>query len=690
VSIERLLAPRSMAIVGTSPSGGRGTRVHSNVLAAGFPGALYAVHPRQTEVLGTRAYQTLADLPEVVDCVILAVPADTTLELLSEAGRLGIGGAVCLASGFAEAGARGLERQQRLKSIAHASGMVVCGPNCVGLWSVREHVAAFSPPLPGAPAPGGVALISQSGGLLLEVLNPLIERGVGLSHVVSTGNEGATTMEEYLAHLVEQSEVRLVAAIVESFKAPERLRSVLERARALGKPVLVLKVGRSEAGQRAAASHTGSLAEDDAVVDAVLREAGALRMRGTDHLIESAVLFSTGRRPSRPRVALVSSSGGRCTLLGDLAARVSLDLTDLDAATQSELEQLLPDFGHANNPLDPTGVVFDRDGLYAPMLAAVARDPDVGLVGVFQVTRSITAADAQEQRTHRSVALAEGVVSAAQSSETPLVAFASLTGGRVDPQVVDVFRAGGVPLLLGMEAALAAMKSALEYGQHTPRRAPANWSAPDIPAALREHLARDGALSEYDGKRLLAAYGVPVVEGALATNAARANDIARELSYPVVMKANAPGIAHKSERGLVRLGVTEDQVASVFAELGERVLVERKAAPGVELIIGARATPFGPVIMVGAGGVLAELVRDTRLRLAPLAHDEALDLLAETRVWPLLEGYRGRPRCDVDAVCAVMVAVSRMVCDLELGELDINPLLVYERGVVAVDALVRA
>jgi len=281
VSLERLLAPRSIAIVGTSPSGGRGTRLHSNLLANGFDGQLYAVHPRHREVLGTPAFPTLADLPEPVDCVALAVPADTTLELLAEAGRLGVGGAVCLASGFGEAGPHGLGRQARMREIAQTFGIAVCGPNCIGLWSVRAHVAAFSPPLPGTPLPGEVALVAQSGGLLLEVLNPLLERGVGLSHIISSGNEAATTLEDYLEYLQEQPEVGVLVAIVESFKAPARLRGVLERARASGKPVIVLKVGRSEAGQRAAASHTGSLAQDDDVVDAVLRETGAIRVRST-------------------------------------------------------------------------------------------------------------------------------------------------------------------------------------------------------------------------------------------------------------------------------------------------------------------------------------------------------------------------------------------------------------------------
>jgi acyl-CoA synthetase (NDP forming) len=761
--------------------------VHANILRAGYPGRLYAVNPRYHDVLGTPCFPHLAALPEVPDCVVLAVPADTTLTLAEECARLGVGGIVALASGFAEAGQRGLERQQRLRDIARGAGLAVCGPNGIGLWSVRARLAAFSPPLPGSPTPGGVALVAQSGGLLLEVLNPLLERGVGFSHILSTGNEAATSLEAFLGHLLEQPEVEMAVAIVESFKEPARLRPVLARAAALRKPVIVLKVGRSPAGQRAAASHTGSLAQDDAVIDAVLRSAGATRVNSTEHLVETVVLFGRRAWPTRSEVVLVSTSGGRCSLLGDLASRVPLTLADFAAPTVARLGELLPDFGSPNNPLDPTGIVFDREGIYAPMLAALADDPGVGLVGVYQVTRNINARGADEQRTHRSVGLAAEVVDAARSSTAPIVAFTSTTGGVVDPQVVEALDHGQVPLLLGLESALAAIGSAVDYAAFLRRSAssvpssvaagptaaalaeadaatgtPADSSGLDAAAgvdvaAWRAALGRDGSLSEHDAKRLLAAAGLPVIDGKLAHTPEQAVALAERLGYPVALKASGAHIAHKTERGLVRLNLTSAtevrahatdlQALATQPRLSERsatahqappdgpsaaanpaahddpsaaanpaahddpaaaanraalqgaaqddgptaILVERMASPGVELILGARQTEFGPVVLCGAGGVLAELVADTRLALAPLDAQAAEALLLQTRAGRLLQGFRGRPLLDLAAATHVLVRLSELIADLSgvVDEIDLNPLIVHDHGAVVVDALVR-
>jgi acyl-CoA synthetase (NDP forming) len=697
--IERLLQPESVAIVGTSPKGGRGTRVHANILKADFGGRVYAVNPKYQEILGTLCFGSLGAVPEVPDCVVLAVPADATLALAQECADLGVGGIVALASGFAEAGPRGLERQERLRNIADSAGLAVCGPNGIGLWSVGARFAAFSPPLPGIPRLGEVALISQSGGLLLEVLNPLLERGVGFSHILSTGNEAATTLEDYLGYLIEQPAVRLLVAIVESFKRPGQLGGVLRRAAELEKPLIVLKVGLSEAGSRAAASHTGALAQDDDVVDTFLKAGGAVRVRNTEHLVETAVLFRRQCWPRCSSVALVSTSGGRCSLLGDLASSVPLDLATFQPETVGKLKDLLPEFGTPNNPLDPTGVVFDREGIYTPVLAALADDPGVGLVGVYQVTRSINARDGQpaQQRTHRSVGLAAEVVQAAQGSETPIVAFSSTTGGVVDPQVVEVLERGGVPLLLGLESALAAIGAAVEYArfaERSPRQQSVNWWRPNDISKLREMLARDGSLNEFQSKKLLESYGMQQVGSALAHSIEEAIELAEAIGYPVVMKASAIGLDHKSENGLVRLDIRgPDQLRDAFGVLraaGDAVLVERMLPPGVELILGARRTPFGPVVVCGAGGILAELVRDTQVRPAPVDEETATAMLSATRAGQLLLGYRGQPRRDRQAAAWALVRLSQLMCDLQdlVEEIDLNPLSVQEHGAFVLDALV--
>jgi hypothetical protein len=333
------------------------------------------------------------------------------------------------------------------------------------------------------------------------------------------------------------------------------------------------------------------------------------------------------------------------------------------------------------------------------VLAALADDPGVGLVGVYQVTRSINARDGlpTEQRTHRSVGIAAELVQAAQHSETPFVAFTSTTGGTVDPQVVEVLERGGVPLLLGLESAVAAIGAAVEYArcvEHVPRTENVEWWRPNDVAEFRAALERDGALTEYDTKRLLAPYGIPHLEGGLAESTQDALDIAAAIGYPVVMKASAVGLAHKSDRGLVRLDIRGlDQVRDVFGALraaGDAVLVERMLPPGVELILGARRTPFGPVVLCGAGGVLAELVRDTQVRPAPVDEDAATAMLAATRAGRLLDGFRGQPRRDRQAAAWALMRLSQLMCDVQdvVEEIDVNPLSVQEHGAFVLDAVV--
>lgn len=708
--IERLLAPESIAIVGASPGRGRGARTQENLTRYDFPGRLYAVNPKYREVLGIQCYPSLDALPEIVDCAIIVVPADPAIEIVEQCARLQIGGAIVFASGFAEAGVDGGGRQWALAQLAHAGGIALCGPNCIGLINVGARTAAFSPPLPFMPAGGNVALVAQSGGILLEVLTPLLEREVGFTHIIAGGNEAVTTLEDYLDHLIGQPHVEVLAAIVESFKQPAAFLDVARRAAALGKPLIILKLGRSEPGRRAAASHTGSLAEDDRVVDAVFRRCGVTRVHSTDHFVETVVLFARRQWPASRGVAIISTSGGRCTLLGDLASEIGLDLAEFSEATRGDLRKLLPPFGSINNPLDPTGVVFDHDGVYGPILSSVARDPSVGLLAAYQLTRNINLSQA-EQRTHRSVALARELVAAARTTDKPVVAFTTVAGGTADPQVLDTLAEGGVPLLRGVESALQAVRSAIEHAAYRQRPQPAppvaaGHRSPPEAQALADRIARDGALSEHWSKRLLASYGISVPEGGLASTREEATHLADVVGYPVAMKAVSPHLSHKTELGLVRLGVAStSELHRAFEALWgaatahhrphrngalEGILVEHMATPGVEVILGARRTAFGPVVMFGAGGVLAELVQDTSLCLAPVFEDDALRMIGETRVAKLLEGYRGREPLDRAAVAKALTNLSRLILDFAevITEIDVNPLVVTATGVIAVDALV--
>jgi acetyltransferase len=707
--LDRLLNPRSIGIVGASPSSGRGGNVQRNVAKFGFAGRLYPVNPKYDQVQGAPCYRALADLPETIDCAIIALPAEPALRVVEECARLGVGGAILFAAGFAEMGRDGVARQQRLAALARQAGLAVCGPNCFGVINALSGTYAISGSLDGPLRPGRVALVSQSGGLSLELAAALSERGVGLSHVISSGNEAATTLEEYLDHLVDDPRVGVLAAVVEGFRNAPLFLDVARRAAARQKPVVVFKLGRSALGSRVASSHTASLAGDDQVLRAVCDRWGITRVCSVDEALETLVLFNSGQWPRTRGVAFVSGSGGRSALLADLCTDLDVPLASFGDRTTAELQDALPPFATVDNPLDLTGAMYDQDGLYERALRAIAADPGVGLLAVYQNSREQRPDGLSPERAARPAKFADLTAAVARTTGAAVASFTTTATGTIHPGIAAGLEQAGIPLLLGPENGLRAIRHALDYGSFLARPQPAvELPAEPVPAAagpLLDRLLRDGALSEPLTKALLAEYGVAVPRGDVARRAEEAETLAEQLGYPVALKVAAPGLLHKSDDGLVRLNLAgADEVRTACLELVARaeaalpdlpvegILVEQMIPPGLELIVGARATPFGPVVLFGAGGVLADLVRDTSLRLAPISEDEAERMIFETRVSSLLHGYRGGPRLDQAALQATLVAVGRLAhaCGANLGELDVNPLIVSAERAVAVDAKLRS
>lgn len=708
--LQPLLRPRSIAIVGASPNPGRATGAYNNLRKLDFAGPIYPVNPKYPEIWGLPCCPSVADLPEAADCAIISLPASVVPGVLRQCAQRGVRAAVVLGSGFGEAGPEGKRLQAEVVSICQEAGILLCGPNCHGVINLVDGVAVSAGTMPEQTSSGGLALVMQSGVILGNLIDVLSQRGITFSYLVSSGNEAVVNSAQYLADVVETPETRVVAMFMEGIRDPEGLKYGLRRAAELGKPVLVLKTGRSERGQQAALAHTGSLTGSDAVIDAVLREYGAVRVGDLDELVETAALFMSGQELG-PGLGVLTISGAGCGLVSDLADEVGVVLADMDARTLTRLQEVLPDFATPSNPLDVTGAVGERPGLFAACMEAWQQDPNVGTIAV-ALRAGRQAVGQRSGRRGGYYEMAEVASQAVQSGGKPVICF-TLTGPAYDQEMVSILLEGRVPFLFGSKAMLKAVRHGLAYRtfREVRKRIPAEqrdgrvqWSDTAL------HLLRQGvsgkALTERSSKAVLAAYGLPVTQEGLAVSAHEAALLAQRMGFPVVIKVESADIPHKTEAGGIRIGVrSAEEAKSAFMEVVSNarrykpdaeiagVLVQEQVPAGVEMIVGARVdSQFGPVVVVGLGGIYVEILRDTALMPAPVSDDQARAMIAQLKGLPLLSGARGRPRADVGALAQVVSRLSWLASDLQgqIAEIDLNPVIVLPEGQGArvVDALV--
>jgi acetyltransferase len=698
-----LLRPRSIAVVGASPRMTRATRVVRNLQQFGYPGHVFPVNPRHAAVLGLPCFPDLASTPEPPEAVVVAIPAEHVPALLADAVERGVRAAVVLSSGFGEAGPAGQARQAALERLATERGLLVCGPNCYGVFNVRLGAASFSADV-AEMRPGRVAIVSQSGGFSHALAEYLVrQRAVGLSYIVSCGNQAGLGVEDYVDYLVEDADTAVIGVFVEGFKRPGRLREVAARARARRKPVVVLKVGRSENARQAMLAHTGSLAGAPAVVDAVLRQGGMVQVAGLNEMLDTLTLLAAAGEPARApaRVVVLTGLGGECGHLSDVAERVGVDLPPLAAATAERLRGFMPDFATPRNPLDGTGAMYDDPTLFPRVLDVLLHDESVDVVA-FNTRATVPAAgQAAFARTYAR-ALADAV---RRGTDRLVLCFSSFAGGDLDQEVVRPLAEAGVPFLEGSETALLALRHLRAYRAFLDRP-PVAADAP--PARPRLAIpAAGGPLPAAEAARVLGEFGIPLAATLRAKDAEQAVAAAERLGYPVALKVDSPDVAHKTDVGGVRLGCAD--AAAVRAGVGamldevrrrapaarlDGVLVQRMIAGGTEMIVGATRDPHvGPAIVCGLGGILVELLGDAVVRVPPLDHAEALAMLADLRAAPHLRGARGRPPADLHALADAIVRVARLADALgpSLRALDLNPLVVLEEGhgVVAVDWLIE-
>jgi acetyltransferase len=612
---------------------------------------------------------------------------------------------VVFAAGFAEIGVEGKQRQARLEMLSKERDFLICGPNCYGVLNVFGKAPLFASLIPPGFLAGPVALVSQSGGLSTTIANVLmLNRHVGLSHIVSCGNQAGVTIEEYLNYFVEDKNTGVVAAFVEGFKQPAKLMAVAGKAIASNKPLIILKGGRSEVSQRAAATHSGSLAGTAEVVDAALRQSGVIQVRSLNELIDTVSLFScetfVKRHNGGRRIGVLSGSGGECTLVSDAAMSVGLEIPELSADSKARLPEVLPDFGNLNNPLDGTGAMYDDEKIFPRLLQALIDDTNIDIVTV-----NLEANDPRPKELKSGNRFSLAIANTAAGATKPIATFSSVVGGPVDPEILLPLRTVGVPLMEGAECAMSALRHLANYHQFRKswqtkgQKKAAEISAhPRLPA---------GFLPTEAAFRVLDSFDISVVPTLLTLNVEDAAAAAERIGFPVALKIESAQITHKSDVGGMALNLTNPaEVRAAFTRIRDHattqtpsaeiagIVVQRMAAEGIEMILGIkRDALFGPVIVCGFGGIFVELLKDIAIGIPPVSRGQAHSLLQGLRGWPLLTGLRGKPPADVDALCDAIVAVSNLAVSLgdQLLALDINPLVVHasNHGVVAVDALVQ-
>jgi acyl-CoA synthetase (NDP forming) len=690
-SIHKMLNPRSIAVIGATPRMQYGGRFLATVLKAKDRVRVYAVNPRYDEIMGIQSYASVTDLPEAPDLVGIVVPYNQVLPTLQECHRKGVGAAIVISAGFAERGVEDRrDLQGQLGAFARESGLRLSGPNCLGLANVKDDIWATSSSRGADGLTGPVGLICQSGATAFgPFLVRAVDNGIGFSYLISTGNEADLDFSDFARYLLDDPATRVIAGFVEGFKDASKFLEVARLAAERGKPMVMIKIGRSELGARAARSHTAALTGSDALYDAVFAQYGVVRVQSYDELLEVSHLLAHTPKPSQPGIAVVSHSGGISSLTADMCGQAGLDLPPLSDQARDGINGVLQGFGWAANPSDVTG--YANSASFPQIMDHMINEAQVG-------TMVVASAGSDSQ--------AEQVISLRDRSDKGIVFL--WTGSLGTTAGLAKLKSANIPVFYAPDTLARGLKHRLDYHTWRDRRlADGFGSTPAITTEQERTVARlqglgRATLSESESKQLITAWGVPVTQEVRVGSAEAAIEAAQRLGYPVVLKVDSPDILHKTEAGVIRLGLRDaDQVRTAYAAIMASaaayapnatisgVLVQEMVTDGVEVIVGVSYdAQLGPTLLFGSGGVMVEVYNDVAFRRCPITQAEARTMLSDVQGARVLHGFRGRPVADVEALTQALVHVSHLAVQLDgrLAELDINPLLVLPagRGVKAV------
>jgi acyl-CoA synthetase (NDP forming) len=691
LDLARLIRPRSIAIVGISPEpGSPGFSLLGNLQRFDYGGTIHLVSRSRAEVAGRACVPTIDDLPDGVDLAMLMLPRAAIEDAVAACARRGVGAAIVFAAGFGESGGEWAAAQDRITASARAGGVALCGPNCLGIMNYVDGIAlTFAPQeVPQQPSGPAVAVIAQSGGLATILRNALMARDLPIAHAVSTGNEAVVALEDYIEYLLDDERTRVFTAFAEQIRHPQKFLDVARRARERGKAIALFHPGKSAAARASALSHTGALAGDHAVLTTLATHHGVVMVESMDELIDVSELLARFSKPPTAGLAVLTDSGAFKGMTLDFCDEVGIDVPPLSPATEETLRAALPEFIGPSNPLDITAQAILHMDLYEKTITPLLADPAYGslLLGVI-ITGS------SEYALRKARAILKPVL---QSSKPVIF---GLLGDEVPVarEVIDEARSHGIPFFRSPERGLRALARLTAHGRALARKRVA------APPRSTERLP-SGTMPEYRGKTQLAAWGIPVPKGVLARDLAAARAAAEAIGWPVALKLQSAQLAHKSDIGGVSLGLADaqqldaawhqlDAVARSHAAQGiDGILVEAMAKPGLEMIVGARRDPqWGPVVVVGLGGIWTEALNDVRLMPADLGEAEIAAEIGRLKTAKLLQGTRGMMPRDVAALARIAARLGHvMLAHPEIREIDLNPVTVHAAGdgAIALDALI--
>jgi acetyltransferase len=700
--LDPLFYPSSIAIVGASQNLVKPSGIPIALLTLyGYSGKVYPVNPKYDQVGGWKCYPTLADIPGPVDLAIIGVPAAATMEALRQCAAAGVKVAVVFTSGFAEVDESGRKVQDEMRRLAQSSGMRILGPNCLGVMNLYNGSVPcfmFHDKPSGLFYPEKLSYITQSGGLGAIIYQMVLQHSVGFNYFVSTGNEADISFAEVLSYLVERQEVGLIGGYIEGLQRDGRLfMEALHKALQRRKLVAFQKVGRTAAGATAAASHTGALVGEDRVYDGVFKQFGAVRADDVEQMNALFLLHAAGRMPAGKNIGVITISGGGGVVVADKCPQFGLEVVRLTEKTQHSLRQFFPPYGAVANPVDLTSAIFTDQTLFQRAIRTVMEDPRVHM-GAFFYNLLMPDPDA-----------AQKIIDVYYATSKPLVVFTWPTGQDFAVEAREKMIRAGVPVIEHVPSGLWALAALADWVKKTEKAGAFPEYRPGVEKQRALEVirrSRERSLTESLSKEILRAYGIPVTREKLAHSAAEAVAAAEEMGYPVVLKVESPDILHKTEAGGVVLNLENRAAVEKAYDLIikrarsykpaarlEGVLVQEMLPPGLEVILGMKRDPiFGPTILFGLGGIYVELLKDVALRVAPLREEDAREMIAEIQGKALLDGVRGQPPRDREALVEILMRLSRMAVELgdEIAELDINPLILYPEGegAVAADALI--
>ncbi len=700
--IERFFNPKSIAIIGASQDfvtiSGQPLK---HMLSHGYKGKLYPINPKYQEIGGVKCWPSIEALPEAPELALILVNASRVVDMLTSCGEKGIPYVIIFSSGFSETGGEGVALQQKLADIAREYNIGVIGPNCQGMINAADAVyAGFGSVFNADYTAGSVSMVSQSGGFGFSVMNlSSLDGGLPFRQMVTTGNEIGVSTLDFIDYFIRDPKTDIIGAYIEGVKDARRILDVGDKALAAGKPILMWKVGNTEQGQKAAASHTANLGGAMALYKAAFRQKGIIQVEDIQDLVDYGHALRSNRLPRGNRVAIITISGGAGILMTDEVVAGGMQMAQLAPATVAKLREFVPSFGSVGNPVDVTAAIFNDLTLINRTLQAINDDPGVDCIAM--INASLQGEIAQK--------VAAEIIAVAAKTDKPIFISWSARDA-VAPEAYAALDAARIPHYKSPVRCGRALAAVSWYAEAKRRNTAQNNDKPPVinrPTAQAMLKGETGDVTEYAAKQVLAEYGIPVTREELAKNRDAAAAIAQKIGFPVAMKVQSVDISHKTEAKAVRLAVgNEADVATAFDEIMRNakaykadaridgVLVQEMVGGGTEAIVGiTNDALFGPAVMFGLGGIFAEVLKDVSFRLAPITPAIAREMVEEIKGYPVLAGARGKPAADVDALVDALVKLSALAVDLKdhIAELDINPLIVMPKGqgVKAADALIR-